>query len=578
MAYDLTPISAPRAAGPLLRAFVAAVEGTLTAPLLAGQLLASAGVPALRKAVATDQYTGRPPASELFGKHGAVDATEGAGGGAGNPLAGLPEAAAPIGEAPATAADFVAAYRTGRATPEQVARRVLEHSRAADRRDPPMRIFIAQDEDDLLRQARESTARYERGEPLGPLDGVPVAVKDELDQAGYPTTVGTSFLGGSKVADDAEVVARLRRAGALLIGKANMVEIGLGVLGHNPSHGPPRNPYDPGRLCGGSSSGPAAAVAAGLCPIAVAADGGGSIRIPAALCGQVGLKATFGRVSERGAAPLCWSVAHVGPIGASVRDATLAYALMAGPDPRDPNSLGHPAPSVAGVFAHSDDAGSPPLAGVRLGVYRPWFEHAEPDVVSTCAALFDTLKSAGAEVVDVEVRELDLVRIAHLVTIVTEMLASQLPHLSRHRKDYSLETRLNLALAGRIGGHDYVHAQRLRVRLSRQLLETLERVDAIVTPTTGATAPKLEPDAARTGESNLPMTDRLMRFAPAANLTGLPAISFPAGYDREGLPVGFQALGRPWGEELLLRLAAVAERHVARRRPRVHFSLLDAAS
>lgn len=567
MAYELEPISAPRAAGPLLRAFVAAVEGPLTGPLLGGQLLASAGIPALREAEATDAFTGRPPAAELFG---AVDAAR-EGGGA-DPLAGLPEAGGQVqGDAPETAADFVAAYRAGRATPEQVARRVLEHGRRVDRLDPPMRIFIAQREDDLLGQARESAARWARGEPLGPLDGVPVAVKDELDQKPYPTTVGTLFQGVAPAREDAEAVARLRRAGALLIGKANMVEIGLGVIGHNPSHGAVRNPYDPGRLCGGSSNGPAAAVAAGLCPIAVGADGGGSIRIPASFCGQVGLKPTFGRVSERGAAPLCWSVAHVGPIAATVRDAALAYALMAGPDPRDPNSLGHPAPSVAGIF---DGLDARPLAGVRLGRYEPWFEHAAPDVVAACTEALEILKAAGAEVVEIEIPELDLVRVTHLVTIVTEMLASQATHLARHRQDYTLETRLNLAVAGRLGGHDYVHAQRLRVRLCRHFLEALERVDAIVTPATAVTAPPLAPDAVRTGETNLRLLDQIMRFAPAANLVGLPAIAFPAGYDRDGLPVGFQAMGRPWDERLLLRIAAAAERRIARRRPRVHVALL----
>jgi Asp-tRNA(Asn)/Glu-tRNA(Gln) amidotransferase A subunit family amidase len=569
MAYELKTISAPRAAGPLLRAFVAAVEGPLTGSILGGQLLASAGIPALRGAEATDAFTGRPPPAELFGAVGGAVA----GGGGSDPLAGLPEAAGQLeGDVPETAADFVAAYREGRLTPEQVATRVLEHGRAADRLDPPMRIFIAQDEGDLMGQARESAARWSRGEPLGPLDGVPVAVKDELDQHPYPSTVGTRFLGVSPAKEDAEPVARLRRAGALLIGKANMVEIGLGVIGHNPAHGAVRNPYDPGRLCGGSSNGPAASVAAGFCPIAVGADGGGSIRIPAAFCGQVGLKPTFGRVSERGAAPLCWSVAHVGPIAATARDTALAYAVMAGPDPRDPNSLGHPAPTIEGVF---DGLDGQPLAGVRLGRYRPWFEHASPDVVAACTETLDALKVAGAEVVEIEIPELDLVRVTHLVTIVTEMLASQTAHLARHRREYTLETRLNLALAGKIGGHDYVHAQRLRVRLCRHFLETFERVDAIVTPSTGVTAPLLAPDAVKTGESNLPLLDQIMRFAPAANLVGLPAISFPAGYDRDGLPVGFQAMGRPWDERLLLRIAAAAERRIARRRPRVHFALLS---
>jgi Asp-tRNA(Asn)/Glu-tRNA(Gln) amidotransferase A subunit family amidase len=158
---------------------------------------------------------------------------------------------------------------------------------------------------------------------LGPLDGVPIAVKDELDQVPYATTAGTRFLGREPASSDATVVARLRSAGALLVGKTNMHEVGLGITGVNPHHGTSRNPYDPARITGGSSSGSAAAVAAGLCPIAVSADAGGSIRIPAALCGVVGLKPTFGRMSERGAAALCWSLAHIGVIGASSADVAL---------------------------------------------------------------------------------------------------------------------------------------------------------------------------------------------------------------------------------------------------------------
>lgn len=208
-----------------------------------------------------------------------------------------------------------------------------------------------------------------------------------------------SFLGTSKAKEDAEPVARLRRAGALLIGKANMHEIGMGVTGLNPHHGPARNPYLPNRATGGSSSGSAAAVAAGLCPIAVGADGGGSIRIPASLCGVVGLKPTFSRVSEHGAAPLCWSLAHVGPIAVSARDAALALSVMAGADPKDPHTLGQP-PLDFAELERGD------LSGLRIGVYWPWFEDAEADVVRLGKQLLETLVEAGAELREIEIGDL----------------------------------------------------------------------------------------------------------------------------------------------------------------------------
>ena len=297
------------------------------------------------------------------------------------------------------------------------------------------------------------------------------------------------------------------------------------------------------------------------------ADGGGSIRIPAALCGQVGLKATYGRVSERGAAPLCWSVAHVGPIAVNARDAALGYAIMAGPDGEDPNSLGQPAPHLEGF--EDDD-----LSGLRVGIYRPWFEHADPEIVAACERGLDRFKEAGARIVDVEIPELGLLRTVHLVTIISEMATAHARYYEQHRAEYGLDTRLNLALARRLNAYDYIHAQRHRVRLSQHFTRALTNADVLVTPATGTTAPLLPPDALLTGESNLNLVDRLMRFAPAANLTGLPAISFPVAYDDKGLPIGMQLMGRPWAEHTLLRMARVMEPAVERRAPRVHHQLL----
>jgi Asp-tRNA(Asn)/Glu-tRNA(Gln) amidotransferase A subunit family amidase len=564
MSYQPKVVKAPRMAGAMLKLSTGLSESSLTGGLLAGTMLGSAGVYEMRAATCDAALALQPPGLPRQAPGG-------------DAVAPFPDLAPCDGLQPGpgfrfeTARDFARAYREGRTSPLQVAEKVLERARESDERDPAMRLFIAQQRDDVLAQAHEATERWQHGKPLSPLDGVPVAVKDEIDQRGYPTTVGTRFLGKEPAAEDGGSVAPLRRAGAVLIGKANMHEIGIGVTGLNPHHGSARNPYDPAHATGGSSSGPAACVAAGLCPVAVGADGGGSIRIPAAFCGVVGLKPTFGRVSERGAAPLCWSVAHIGPIAATVADAALGFGLMAGPDPRDPNTHGRPPVTLAGL----DRAD---LHGVRVGVQPAWLEDADAAVVEQCRRGVDLLRAAGAEVREIEVEDLNLVRTVHITTIVTEMAAAHLHHYAEHRKDYSLEVRLNLALARRLTATDYVHAQRLRARICDRVAAALAGVDVIALPATGCTSPALPADALRTGESNLEVMERIMRFAQLANLTGLPAISVPAGYDPAGLPVGLQLLGRAFEEGLLLRLAAVVEAGVERRAPKVHYRLLPEAA
>ncbi len=560
MTYDLEPIHTPRMAGASLRLLIALIESGLTRWALLPTLMKSAGMPKLRQAQLTEVPSVRPP---IPGR-GALDGGEAVE----IDLVPVLDSARKPADCPfETVADFAAAYRDGTTTPEQVARKLADALAATDELDPPMRTMIAWDEGDLLQQAQESTARFAAGAPLGPLDGVPIIVKDELDQVPYRTTVGTRFLGTAPAEEDATVVARLRAAGALLPGKANMHEVGLGVTGLNLNHGTPRNAYDPGHHTGGSSSGAAAAAASGLCPVAVGADGGGSIRIPASLNGMVGLKATFGRISEHGAAPLCWSVAHVGPIGATATDVALAYAAMAGPDQADPGTASQPAPDLEGYL--DDD-----LQGLRIGIYEPWFEDAEPDIVAACRAVVDGFVERGATTVAIDIEELDLTRIAHTITIVSEMLTSLSDHLDAHRHEMGTDVRSNLSLAAALTAQDYVRAQRMRTRVWNRFERIYRDVDIIATPTNGIVAPAIAPDALKAGESNLPMLSALMRFIIPANLIGLPAITFPAGFDSQGLPIGFHAMGRAWEEALLLRLARISEQFVARRPPKVHFPLM----
>jgi Asp-tRNA(Asn)/Glu-tRNA(Gln) amidotransferase A subunit family amidase len=282
-----------------------------------------------------------------------------------------------------TVADYHAAYRSARVTPLDVASSFFSQWEASERHELPLRAFIAMRRDDIMAQAAASTERWKAGRPLSVFDGVPVAAKDEIDQAGYTTTVGTRiFAGAPPAARDCTAVARLRAAGAVMVGKANMHEIGIGVSGFNEHYGSARNPYNDLHHTGGSSAGPGCVVGAGLVPVSIGADGGGSIRLPASFCGTVGLKPTYGRISERGAAPLCWSLAYLGPLANCARDAALAYELMAGADSEDPHSLGHVDPVI-------DPQAPRSLSGVTLGVYWPWFRHAQADVVAACERLLE---------------------------------------------------------------------------------------------------------------------------------------------------------------------------------------------
>jgi Asp-tRNA(Asn)/Glu-tRNA(Gln) amidotransferase A subunit family amidase len=465
--------------------------------------------------------------------------------------------------------DFAAAYREGRTTPEEVAQRLIAAIDASESTDPPLRAFISVQREDVMRQAESATTRIKAGNALSILDGVPVAVKDEVDMVPYPTTAGTSFLGVAAAKEDSTVVARFRSAGALLIGKTNMHEIGIGATGLNVVHGTPRNPYAPDHYTGGSSSGSAAAVAAGLCPLAIGADGGGSIRIPSAFCGLVGLKPTVGRVSEFGAVPLCWSVAHIGPIAATATDAALGYAVMAGPDPRDPISLRQPMPTLNG-WNNLD------LRDLTLGVYWPWFRHASPEIVAACERLIDRFQQMGARLREIEIPDLESARVAHIITISTEMAQALEYAWDEHHREHNLDVRINLALARACTAGDYIKAQRVRTRMISHFNRVLETVDLIITPTTGVTAPPITAGASRGGESDLSVLTEILRFTTVANLTGLPAISFPAGYGVDGLPIGMQAIGRAYDEPVLLRLAFAAEQVVERQVPRLFYPLLTA--
>ena len=556
--YDLKSVKLPYIRGGLLRLFVPLVEGRLRG-LLISRLLKSGGINWFRGQVIDEAPTPQP--LHFVGSN--------AKGGSAVPEQEWPKSSAvdSRGFHFTTVFDYAKAYRDGKTTPEQVAKKVLDAIDDSNSFTPPLRAVIAVNRKDVMKQAHEATQRIKAGKPLSVFNGVPVAVKDEVDMLRYRTTVGTAFLGQSPSTEDATIVARMRKAGAVLVGKTNMHEIGIGVTGLNATHGTTRNPYNPDHFTGGSSSGSGAAVAAGLVPVAIAADGGGSIRIPASFCGVFGLKSTYGRVSEHGAAPLCWSVAHLGPITGTASDLALAYAVMAGPDLRDPNSLHQPLPTLANWDQLN-------LRGLKLGIYKPWFQHADPDVLTSCESMLKQFTDMGAEIREISIPNLELNRIAHTVTILSEMAQAMSYTYEEHHRQHGLDVRLSLALGRALSSQDYVLAQRARTRIIKNFSTALAQVDMILTPTTAIAAPPIPKDALPNGNSDLTTTIKIMRFVTAANMTGLPAVSFRVGYTKNGLPIGMQAVGRAWDEATLLRLAVNSEQAIERKAPQVHYKML----
>ncbi len=553
MSYDLKSLRLPRLFGIPLRSVVNLLENDYSRRFLQHSLNKEAGLDLLRSSI----IDAPPSPIPKYGTEYPCD-----------PHWSLPDLTSFAQPDPShtpnpftSVSDIARAYREGKVTPNEIAEKVIFAIARSNEGEKPLRAVINSNEQDIRRQAAQATERLWAGKALSWLDGVPVLIKDELDCVPYATSVGTRIYGQDhSAATDATVVARLRAAGAMLIGKAHMHEIGMGVTGANPHFGVCRNPYHLDHHTGGSSSGSAAAVAAGLCPLAIGTDGGGSIRIPASLCGLVGLKPTWSRISEFGAAPLCWSLAHIGPIATCIDDVALLYQLIAGPDPLDSSSLIQPP-------VHIKDYRKGNLKGLRVGIYTPWFEHAGQEIVEQCYGALRQLEQAGAVREEIHLEHMDLQRIAHGVTISSEMLTAVDSEYQKDKSRFGLDVRLTLAMAATFNARDYVKAQQVRTLAITSFMQALERVDIIITPATAITAPKINAMAQPAGESNLAVLTELMRFATAANLTGLPALSVPTGYDSHGLPVGVQLMGRPWAEHTLLRAGRVIEAHVQKQPP-----------
>ncbi|KAG2570246.1 fatty acid amide hydrolase-like [Panicum virgatum] len=473
--------------------------------------------------------------------------------------------------------DFAHAYSSGITTPSVVAEHVIAGVEEWNNKKPPMPMLIYFNADDLRRQAEASTKRFEQGNPMSILDGIFVAIKDDIDCFPYPTKGATTFFDQiHTVEKDAVCVARLRKCGVIFIGKANMHELGLGVTGNNPNYGTARNPHSVDRYTGGSSSGPAALVSLGLCSVAIGTDGGGSVRIPSALCGIVGFKTTYGRTDMTGVLCDSGTVEVASPLTSSVEDAMLVYFAIAGSRPMDKLTL-RPSPLCVPNLLSPDNSNI--LGSVKIGKYTEWFHDvSDREISSTCEDALKLLcNTFGCQIEEIILPELEEMRTAHVVSIGSESFCDLNPHYKAGRRtEFTLDTRTSLALFGSFSSTDYVASQCIRRRIMHYHMEAFKKVDFIATPTTGMTAPKIPPSALKSGESDYVVSAYLMRFIIAGNLLGLPAITVPVGHDKQGLPIGLQLIGRPWGEASLLRVASAVEELclTKRNRPSTFYDIL----
>ncbi len=418
-----------------------------------------------------------------------------------------------------------------------------------ERLNPKLNAFLTVASESALAEARAAERELLRGKRRGVLHGIPVALKDNIETRNLRTTMGSLVLRDFLPSDDATVVRKLRRAGAIVLGKTNLHEFAYGVTSENPHYGPVRNPWNTDRIAGGSSGGSAAAVAAGLCAAAIGSDTGGSIRIPSALCGVVGLKPTFGRVSVHGVFPLAPSFDHVGPIARSALDAALVLECIAGRDPLDPTSLAR---------SEKDFRRAPKRKHLRLARPKEHFwVNMDPEVRRiTEAAVADFAKS-GAELEEICLPTiLAGIEAANLIAAVeASRVHERAGYFPARASEYGADVRCRLEQGGKTRALDYLNAQEAMGRARAEVESVLENAEAIVIPTVPVVAPPIGAEGVRVGDVEIPIRNAFVDRNRLGNLTGLPAISMPCGVTQAGLPVALQFVGRRFDESRLIAIA-----------------------
>jgi aspartyl-tRNA(Asn)/glutamyl-tRNA(Gln) amidotransferase subunit A len=474
---------------------------------------------------------------------------------------------------PRGAGDFARTYASGATTPVKVVERALGYARELARKSPSRGPLNGYDDERALLSAEESAERFRRGAPLSVFDGVPIAVKEEMDVLGLPTRLGTAFMDYEPAARDAVFVARLRELGAVVIGQTPMTEYGLSPLGANPNRRMPRNAHAADRLAGGSSSGSAVGVALGVFPLGLGTDGGGSVRVPASYNGVFGLKPTYGRIPCTGHGQFgATSVVHFGVIAATSADIATATAIAGHADPGDPASLVQPALGD-GELERAVGSG---VRGLRIGVPEAEWLAAPSDIAALGRAALGALEADGAVLVHVDIPMARHAPAIGYLTIAVEACCGLRSLSLEQQRTLGVDTQLFIANSAAFYPDDYVDAQRLRHTLRLEFAEALRGVDVIAVPTAQNVAPRITNAEMRDGFIDTGALDAACRFVFASNLTGLPAGTAPVGFGAEGLPVGLQIIGDAWDEAAVIAVLAQLERNGAAKveRPELGIDLL----
>ena len=433
---------------------------------------------------------------------------------------------------------------------------LLEHYLARiEKLNSRFNAFITVTAEQARADAHTAERELTRGKRRGLLHGIPIALKDNIFAKGIRTTMGSTILRDFVPDEDATIVRKLRKAGAVIIGKANLHEFAYGATNENPHYGPTHNPWAHERITGGSSGGSTAAVCAGLCVAAIGTDTGGSIRVPAALCGIVGLKPTFGRVSVHGVFPLAPTLDHVGPLARSVADAAILLGALAGRDPLDPTS----APKPTDDFMPS---GKAKRRKIRLGMPKEhMWERIHPDVQRLVEAAASSLVRNGGALEQISLPSLSAaVEAANMMSIAeATAVHEQAGYFPARATEYGDDVSKRLGMGRDIPAVDYLKGRTTVMQARTEFAAAFEQVDAIVAPTVAVAAPKIGSETVRIGSTDEPMRGALLRLTRPGNLTGLPNVTVPCGFTPEGLPVGMQLIGPAFGEADLLAIARTYE-------------------
>jgi aspartyl-tRNA(Asn)/glutamyl-tRNA(Gln) amidotransferase subunit A len=442
---------------------------------------------------------------------------------------------------PRTIAELAGALETRKLTASRITDRCLA---TIEPRNSALNAFITVLADAARAQARQADAEIDAGRYRGPLHGIPISIKDIIDIAGVPTTAASRVRAGHVAETDSTVVRRLREAGAVLVGKNNLHEFALGTTNEDSAFGPARHPLDENRSPGGSSGGSAAAVAAGMAYASIGTDTGGSVRIPASLCGLVGLKPSFGEVPTDGVVPLSATLDHVGPLCRSVGDARILYDVL----------RGEPVRAAAGTGR---------TRAIRLGVLRGYFTRLlDAEVASSFESVCTRLQRAGVELCDTAIPHAEDIQAVYVHIALSEAAAYHAPALDSRPDDYTVNVRLRLEMGRYILGEDYLRALRGREVLQAEVDRALDECDALLLPTLPIPAPRLGAETVQIGATKESVRNVMLRLTQLFNITGHPAVTLPCGQTVGGMPIGAQVVGARLGTRALLDVAETLEAYL----------------